>query len=245
MSETQAPRPEDRGIETTYHVIGGETRHVPDETVRALARLLGDQPLRDAAPDPGQAYAPEALDGAGLWGIAVQLYAVRSQRNWGVGDYTDLAGIVRWARGLGADYVGVNPIHALPYSEPSRRSPYYPSSRLFLNVWAIDPDAAAERLRAPRLERAQDASGDLIDYEAVAAAKRPAFEALWAAMDDAPAEARDAFAAFREARGEALRRHALFEALAERLAPEHGAGFSGWPEAYRTPDTEEAASPPP
>ena len=231
------------GIETEYEVIGGKTQRVPDETVRALAGVLGGGvPLR-ADPDPGEAYAPDALAGPGLWGVAVQLYAVRSQRNWGIGDFTDLAGIVRWARSLGADYVGVNPLHALPYAEPARRSPYYPSSRLFLNVWMIDPDAAARDLNValPQDEDALAAAraGDLLDYEAAARAKAPAFEALWAGFADAPQDRRDAFANFRTERGEALARHALFEALAEHLAPDHGAGFPGWPEAYRTPDTDE------
>jgi len=67
------------------------------------------------------------------WLLAVQLYGVRSRRNWGHGDFTDLLGLVRIAAEIGAAGVGLNPLHALFDDRADDASPYSPNSRLFLN----------------------------------------------------------------------------------------------------------------
>src|ERR1700753_2111332 len=72
------------------------------------------------------------------WLLAVQLYSVRSARNWGIGDFTDLASLIEVASSLGADGVGLNPLHALFDDQPTDCSPYSPNSRLFLNPLYID-----------------------------------------------------------------------------------------------------------
>ena len=72
------------------------------------------------------------------WLLAVQLYSVRSARNWGIGDFTDLKGLIELAHHLGADGVGLNPLHALFDDRPGDCSPYSPNSRLFLNALYID-----------------------------------------------------------------------------------------------------------
>ena len=76
------------------------------------------------------------------WLIAVQLYGVRSARNWGMGDFSDLAQLIRRANNLGADGIGLNPLHALFYDRPGDCSPYSPNSRLFLNALYIDAENA-------------------------------------------------------------------------------------------------------
>ena len=68
------------------------------------------------------------------WLVAVQLYGVRSARNWGIGDFTDLEALLRLAGQLGADGVGLNPLHVLFDDRPADCSPYSPNSRLFLNA---------------------------------------------------------------------------------------------------------------
>ena len=79
-----------------------------------------------------------------MWALAVQLYGVRSARNWGHGDFTDLLALVDLAAELGAAGVGLNPLHALFDDRPSEPSPYFASSRLFLNPIYIDPEAVPE-----------------------------------------------------------------------------------------------------
>src|SRR5262249_54276334 len=59
--------------------------------------------------------APKAFGGDfdRAWLIAVQLYGVRSARNWGMGDFTDLKNLIELASQIGADGVGLNPLHVL------------------------------------------------------------------------------------------------------------------------------------
>ena len=78
------------------------------------------------------------------WLLAVQLYGVRSGRNWGIGDFTDLEGLIDLAGQLGADGVGLNPLHALFDDRPADCSPYSPNSRLFLNALYIDVERRSE-----------------------------------------------------------------------------------------------------
>src|SRR3954471_23055052 len=93
--------------------------------------------------------APErAFQGAGqglprVWVLAVQLYGVRSHRNWGHGDFTDLAGLVDLTGHLGAAGIALNPLHAL-FDDHAEVSPYSPNSRLFLNTRYIDVEAIPE-----------------------------------------------------------------------------------------------------
>ena len=86
-------------------------------------------PADDVAGLSGSAYWPRFLVDQRAWGLAVQTYALRSDRNWGIGDFEDLARFAEFAASLGADFVGVNPLHALFMADPSRISPYSPSTR--------------------------------------------------------------------------------------------------------------------
>jgi len=91
------------------------------------------------------AYLPPELEAGGrVWGFGVNLYAMRSARNWGMGDFTDLSNIVRSASQLGAGIVGINPLHALRWNDFEAASPYSPTSRFFLNPLYIDIEAVPE-----------------------------------------------------------------------------------------------------
>src|SRR3954447_3132904 len=73
-----------------------------------------------------------------MWALAVQLYGLRSQRNWGIGDFGDLAHLVDIAARAGAAGIGLNPLHVLFDDRPEQSSPYAPNSRLFINPLYID-----------------------------------------------------------------------------------------------------------
>ncbi|MDH5538249.1 MAG: 4-alpha-glucanotransferase, partial [Rhizobacter sp.] len=203
---------------------------------------------------PRTTYRPQALQGDGkIWGAAAQLYALRSQRNWGIGDYTDLARLVDLWGQAGAGVVGVNPLHAMFPHNPAHASPYSPSSRLFLNLQYLDVEAIADYIECPearakaesqafraRLDELRQA--ELVDHVSVAAAKREVLDLLYAHFRRAHLARSSARAAefngFRAARGAALRRHALFEALQAHFhrGDSQVWGWPVWPEAYRDPD---------
>jgi (1->4)-alpha-D-glucan 1-alpha-D-glucosylmutase len=209
---------------------------------------------------PQRCYLPPALaEGGRIFGPALQLYGLRSDRNFGIGDLTDLGRIVdRW-RALGADLVSLSPLHALDSSHPERASPYSPSSRCFANWLFLDPaasddfaecEAAAARLADPsfaaELARVREAA--LVDYTGVAALKREILELLYASfrarhLATDSSRARE-FRAWRERSGVALERFALFEALRETLhrADPSRSGWRSWPESYRDPRSATVAT---
>ena len=140
------------------------------------------------------------------WLLAVQLYGVRSARNWGIGDFTDLEAMIEFAADLGADGIGLNPLHALFDDRPGDCSPYSPNSRLFLNALYVD----VEKLPEFQLDAAtRDAlvplrAGDVVDYVAVARLKWQALRAAFAAFKAhaTPARRQD-FDTFRAEQGAA------------------------------------------
>ena len=209
---------------------------------------------------PGRCFEPPFLAAGGrVWGPAIQLYALKSARNWGIGDLGDLEKAAEFTAGAGAGIVGVNPLHALFPSQPHEASPYRPSSRSRLNVLYLDveaiPDfsecaAATSLTRAPEFQArlARLRATGLVDYRGVAAAKFEVLELLYAsfrerhlASDDERARA---FRAFQAAGGERLRLHAVFEALQQHLSRDDPEvwGWPAWPEHYRDPRSKEVAA---
>ncbi len=111
-------------------------------------RLTDSSSIREEAPfvvAPSKAFAGD-FDRS--WILAVQLYSLKSERNWGIGDFTDLEQLVEVAADLGAGGIGLNPLHALFDDRPGDCSPYSPNSRLFLNGLYIDVRTASRILRA-------------------------------------------------------------------------------------------------
>lgn len=202
---------------------------------------------------PDMCYTPSALQGDGrVWGPAVQLYALRSGRDWGMGDYTDLKTLVDYCSDLGADIIGLNPLHALFPHNPEHCGPYSPSSRLFLNTLYLDIENIAEYSEndtvkqmtlAPEFQRRLRAAreSELVDYKEVAVLKAPALEVLYkefrARHLDSEDERGRAFRAFQAEGGEDLFLHALFEALQERFHREDEGvwGWQAWPKEYHNP----------
>ncbi len=102
---------------------------------------------------PAQAYQPGWLkDGKGA-GIAVSLYGVRSGRNWGCGDATDLRGLIDWTSTLGAGFVALNPLHAIPNRQPYNTSPYLPTSIFFRNHIYLDLETIEDFARSTWAQR--------------------------------------------------------------------------------------------
>ena len=176
------------------------------------------------------------------WILAVQLYGVRSSRNWGMGDFTDLAGLIELAAGLGASGVGLNPLHALFDDRPADCSPYSPNSRLFLNPLYIDVEKLAE-FSPSAFADGSDAiarlrESDIVDYVAVAEAKWRALRLAFAIFKADPNAGRQAaFAKFRAERGALLSRFACFEVLRHTFK----VPWWEWPEQWQHPDDSQCA----
>jgi len=250
--------------------IEGEARQ--RQRLRLPVELpLGYHDLEIAAPGGGTSdgamrliVTPERCFGADegparrLWGLSAQLYGLRSERNWGMGDLTDLAKLCEGAAALGAATVGVNPLHALFPADANHYSPYSPSSRLFLNILYIDPEAvpelaeseAAQAILADagwRAELEQLRAAELVDYPAVARLKLPVFERVYATFRKrhlSPPSARgQAFAAFQRELATELERHCVFDALHEHMLKTAGAwSWQNWPEPLRRPDSTEVTA---
>lgn len=174
------------------------------------------------------------------WLLAVQLYGVRSARNWGIGDFTDLEGLIELAHHLGADGVGLNPLHALFDDHPGDCSPYAPNSRLFLNALYIDVEKLPEFHAGAetRTALAQLRANDLVDYAAVAGLKRQALRSAFEAfMLNPKPERRQDFEQFCAERGPLLARFACFEVLRHKFSKP----WWEWPEQWRRPDEAKLA----
>ena len=237
------------GIDDGYWAIDGAFHETPTETLEAMAealRIAEAEPARLATiddalaeADPGAAFVPDALADRRCWGLTCQLGSLRSSRNSGMGDYEDLRQLVRSAAAMGADFVGLNPLHALFGADPERASPFSPSNRLFLNTMylAVDRIEGFEALPAEMRRPADHVMGtELVDLKGVRDWK---FAVLAILHERYPwtSESKAAFDAFVRRGGTALTAHAEFAALSLRMSAErHGAGWTQWPDHYRERD---------
>ena len=228
------------GIEPGYHDVFGRWHAASEETQRRLISALsrGKSGPGEFSP-PGEPLRAFQGGGRPYWILAIQLYTLRSSRNWGHGDFGDLARIIPLAAARGAAGIGLNPLHALFIERADEASPYAPNSRIFLNPLYIDveaipdfPGPAAAGININILR-----AGDLIDHAQVARAKvdglRLAFEHF---LSSAPKDRLADFDTYRREQGERLRRFACFEVLRARFA---SARWRGWPEPWRNPSKQD------
>ena len=228
------------GIESDYVDARGRQRTVAPEVIEKLVLALregaGDAALAPALPATTFRQAWQGPAGK-WWLIATQLYGIRSERNWGHGDFSDLLALIELAARVGAAGVGINPLHALRETTPHEPSPYAPNSRLFLNPLYIDLDAIPEfagcRSADMTAEIARLRQSELVDYDGVAALKQRALRAAHRVFRrDGAADRRAAFEEFRQAHHPTLARFAAFEVLRRRRAEP----WWEWPTEWRTPD---------
>ncbi|HEU4986346.1 MAG TPA: 4-alpha-glucanotransferase, partial [Rhizobiaceae bacterium] len=217
------------GIAPTLPDIHGSPHPVSDRTKRQILAAFGIEtdsegavamhlenaarlkpPVMRAARGT-RCFLPEWLQRGRAWGITVQLYELRSRRNWGIGDFADLAAFSQIAAATGADFVGTNPLHPLFLADPDRCSPFSPSSRRFLNpiYIAVDRLPGSETFaEAPEVEELRQAP--LVDYRRVARVKLAALRSIWSdwrRIASHPMFSDEDFALFRQESGEALHRH--------------------------------------
>ncbi|MFN6051482.1 MAG: 4-alpha-glucanotransferase, partial [Planctomycetia bacterium] len=180
------------------------------------------------------------------WGIFLPLYAAKSERNLGAGDFQDLEALLEWTVSKGGKVVGTLPMLAAFLDEPFEYSPYSPASRLFWNEFYL----AIEKI--PELERNQPAKGliqsaefqkesarlrdaDLVDYRGVMALKRQVLQLLADGFAQNSTEARkDQFRSFIEG-NPAVVDYARFRAAAEKFKT----SWHIWPESFKIGNIDE------
>ncbi|MCK5932524.1 MAG: 4-alpha-glucanotransferase [Fulvimarina manganoxydans] len=247
MSERLDQLAESHGIQIAYRSEMGEHKEISDAAKEALLKALSVDPetgeaggFSEARSTPSRSCAlPPSIAEHRRWGIACQLYGLRSERNLGMGDFEDLARLAVIAAGEGASFVGVNPLHALFMADGGRFSPYSPSTRRFVNPLYLAIDRldggrqAIDTLRREAPEMFEAFDGDLVDYPAVARLKNRLLRTIFQARREAIADAQ-AFERFRADGGAALHAFALFEAISADQVEKGGhAGWHGWPEALK------------
>jgi 4-alpha-glucanotransferase len=190
------------------------------------------------------------------FGIWTNLYSVRSETNFGVGDLTDLEGLVRWASGHGAEFVGISPLHSLR-NRNGDVSPYSPTSRLFNNEIYLDVTTVPEfkqctaaqqivRSVAFRRDLERVRSTDRIQYDDVLSLKRTVLDLLFKHFVNVhhhiSTQRYDEFSAYKKRSGSDLLAYATYRALEEHCL---GRGLPGdwnsWPVPLRTPESSEVS----
>lgn len=179
---------------------------------------------------PGRCYLP---DDSQEWGWALQLYALRSRQSWGIGDFADLGRFARWSGcELDAGFILLNPVGAPLPLLPQEASPYFPSSRLYLNplylrVEEVPGAAEAGALLEPLAAAGRALNGHRqIDRDTVFRLKMQALEGIYARF-----HGHEAFDRYCAEQGQTLRCFAVFCVLAEH----HGGGWRKWPAHFCHP----------
>ena len=229
--------------------IGEASFVLPDDLPlgyhRVYLRSGEDESSAAVIVTPAWLGVPERLGARRTWGLATQLYSVRSRQSWGVGDLTDLVDLAVWSASVyGAGYVLVNPLHAAEPTSPMEPSPYLPTSRRFVNPLYLRVEAIPEfadlrkRSRVRRLRRDLQhrvAGLDSIDRDAAWEAKRAALKLVYRVPRTAGREL--AYAAYRDREGVALDDFATWCALAEK----YGGDWHEWPESVQHPGADGVA----
>lgn len=165
------------------------------------------------------------------WGWAAQVYALHSDRSWGMGDLADLRALREWSHRHGAAALLINPLHAPRPMLPQEPSPYFPSTRRFRNPLYLaieEVPGAAQRpeIRVIAAEARALSSARVIDRDRIYALKMHALALLWERFGGD-----DRFDQYCRDGGDELVRYACFCVLCDRY-PEP---WHRWPEEYRHP----------
>lgn len=247
----------EQGQEHKGHVAGGKALNLPaklPEGYHTLTLSQGDARFEcRVIVAPKRCYEPQALlDGKKLWGACVQLYTLRSDDNWGIGDFGDLKKMLAEVGKRGGAFIGLNPIHALYPANPESASPYSPSSRRWLNVIYIDVNALDDFKNSKEaqawwkldttkqmLKKAREA--EWVDYAAVTSLKMAALRLAWTGFAKRDDDRMAAFRQFVTREGESLYWQAAFDAIHAYQVKEDEMrwGWPVWPEAYQSVDSPE------
>jgi 4-alpha-glucanotransferase len=188
--------------------------------------------------------------GQRVWGLAAQIYGLRSANDYGIGDMAGAVALGRAAANMKADVLALSPVHALFGADPNHFSPYSPSSRVFYNPLQADAtsifgEAWVAKARSEATDEADwEFDGELIDWPRTSRQKMAMFRRLFDRFFQEdfsagiPTPLSEDFAQFRAAQGSALTKHALFEVLHSASLGAGGAwNWQNWPTHWRDPQS--------
>lgn len=203
---------------------------------------------------PDECYLPPELVSGRVWGISSNLYAVRSGRNQGIGDFADLESLVRLAGECGGGFVGINPLHAIPNTYPYGISPYSPVSRIYKNHLYLALEAVSDVQESDecrkivssdsyRKQEEEVRNADALDYEAIAALKeqvlRSAFAWFYEHHWQRSSQHAQKFLDFIKAEGDSLLAFATWCAMRDSFcAMQRSDAWQQWPEQYHSPQSD-------
>ncbi len=207
-----------RGIQPAYYDVFGRRHEASDAVLRSILAALGPAPELPPSTQPASAAVPQVWQPAVLKkraGVAISLYGLRSNRNWGCGDLTDLKNFIDWAvRALEASFVALNPLHAIHNRQPYNTSPYLPLCSYYRNFLYLDVAAVAGTgAFLPSEETlAELRATEFVEYECVAELKLSVLRQAFATFSGD-----SGFEQFKAGEGELLEDFALFCALDEHF----------------------------
>jgi 4-alpha-glucanotransferase len=159
------------------------------------------------------------------WGAFLPLHALRTDQDWGVGSYPDLAKLGAWLGEIGSSMLGTLPLYPAFLDPPADPSPYLPVSRLAYNEVFVDPISLPEMDSAPEARRLLSSDefrrrllsvhdSSLVEYEEVSRLRREILTVLSDALLAGSSSRRDAFCAFVDQHPELLA-YARFRAISD------------------------------
>jgi 4-alpha-glucanotransferase len=206
---------------------------------------------------PERVFEPAWLANTGrAAGLAISLYGVRSHRNWGCGDTTDLRALTDWvAERTGTSFIALNPLHAITNRPPYNTSPYLPNSIFYRNPIYLDIEAIPDfrsstramaliQSRTVQKEIATLRDAELVEYARVYALKLRFLKLLFQAFLDNEwrnSTARGAqLKKYIEGEGPLLHRFAVHSALDQAIHKECPDvwNWRSWPEQYQDPESD-------
>ncbi|WP_371374917.1 4-alpha-glucanotransferase [Thalassotalea aquiviva] len=205
---------------------------------------------------PKTCLSPNEVADYRMWGLAAQLYSLKSDNSWGMGDFGDLKSLVKQSAERGVSAIGLNPLHPLYPNNPGHISPYSPTSRCFLNTLYIDVTSVDNFASCKAVQSLVDSAEfkqhvsaanhkEFIDYPYSAHLKYQALELLYQDfLENHLARSSDfaqAYSLFVNTMGDDLFELATFDALYEhfRKIDQHAYGWKAWPEEFQDPHSPE------
>ncbi|MBW3129146.1 4-alpha-glucanotransferase [Hymenobacter profundi] len=220
----------DPATQTMVQLETGEDRVLPPSEQEYTLRVRADENFR---------YTTGHWRGAG---VALPVFALRSQQGLGVGEFPDLKLLMDWAVRTNLQLVQVLPINDTTATHTWVDSyPYAAISVFALHPQYLNLDAVAElqdpadRAELDRLREELNAK-DFVDYEPVMNAKWAFIRKLYQ-QEKKQFLSDPAFKAFLQEQRSWLVPYAAFSALRDRFGT---ADFQQWPQEFRAPHDLEA-----